>query len=292
METKNKISFLLEYALVRLVFWMFSSIPLSLGRRGGAALGRFLGRVVKRRTLLASDNVARAFPDTPPDQVRAIVAQSWENLGIAMAEFTHLPALDKDAYFDLVTVTGLEDIEKAYRKGKGVILFTAHYTNWEYAQHFLPLLDYPTAVIARRMKNPYVDAFITAIRTHFGAEVFWHKNAVKESIRWLRAGNVLGMLFDQRITDGGVKVPFLGRPAHTTILPAFLALRLGVPVLPAHCWREGGKLRVHVSPEVDLDGLTMKEEDVREATARMTRVVDEWIRERPGMWLWIHDRWK
>jgi KDO2-lipid IV(A) lauroyltransferase len=234
----------------------------------------------------------RAFPGVSEERVEVWVRECWENLGQTLWEFTRLPALSKEDYHDLVRVEGVELLQRSHAVGRGVILFTAHYANWELATPFIPLAGVPLGAIARRMKNPYVNGFVTRTREAKDMRVFLHKNAVRESLRWLKQGNGLGILFDQRITDGGVSVPFFGRPAHTTTLPALLALRLGSPVHPIHCRREGDKLRIQVEPAMDLSRYQTNERDIVRATEDMTAVVERWVRECPPLWLWIHDRWK
>lgn len=233
-----------------------------------------------------------AFPGASPEEVEGWVRGMWENLGTAAWEFSLLGRMSREDYRGYVSMEGTYFLEEARRRGKGVVLFTAHYTNWEYTSPFVSLQGHPLAVIARRMKNPYVNDFITRVRSRFDIRVILHREAVRESLRWLKKGNTLGLLFDQRITDGGVTVPFLGRPAYTTTLPALLALRVGAPVLPVHCWRDDRGLHMHVDKPLDTSGYRPVEEDVVRLTARMTEVVEEWIRRRPAAWLWIHNRWK
>jgi KDO2-lipid IV(A) lauroyltransferase len=282
----------LEYLFVRALHAGFRVLPPAIGRPAGALLGRLVGFVASGRTRLAQENLRRAFPDASPAQVGRWARDCWENLGQAVWEFTRLPRLSKEEYFREVDVQGAGILASAVAGGKGVILFTAHYGNWESTTNFFVHAGCRLAVIARRMKNPWVNDFVNGIRARRGANMLMHRNAVRESLRWLKSGGVVGLLIDQRITDGGLQVPFFGRPAHTTGLGAILALRRGSPVLPVHSWREGGRLHVRVDPPLDVSGLEPDSAGVQELTERMTRCVEAWTRERPGHWLWIHDRWK
>jgi Kdo2-lipid IVA lauroyltransferase/acyltransferase len=292
VDGKNRFRYLLEYAGAAALFLGLKSLPAPAGKAAGRSLGRFAGRLLRSRTRRAEENLLRAFPDASADQVRRWARECWENLGQAAWEFTRIPRLTSEEYFRWVKVEGVEHLNRSREKGKGVVLFTAHYTNWELTTQFVVFSGHPLAVIARRMKNPYVNEFISRVRSHLNVRVFMHKEAVRESIRWLKQGNVLGLLLDQRITDGGLQVPFFGRPAHTTGMPALLGLRLGSPVHPVHCWREGDCIRLRVDPAMDFSGLQANEEGIRRATEMMTLEIEKWARERPPMWLWIHNRWK
>ncbi|HRY29543.1 MAG TPA: lysophospholipid acyltransferase family protein [Elusimicrobiota bacterium] len=291
MDARHRLGYFLEYLLVRIIHGTLSALPRPAGSVLGRVLGRLIGGLFPSRTRLAVSNMTQAFPDASPVQIRRWAAEGWESLGQAAWEFARFGASEKK-YLEFVKLEGVEHIRTSYRKGKGAILFTAHYTNWELTSGMVALSGCPVGVIARRMKNPYVNDFLTRLRSRLQVRVFMHKQAVQESIRWLKKGNLLGVLFDQRITDGGVSVPFFGRPAHTTTLPALLALRLGCPLHPVHCWREDDRLRIHIGPPVDVSGLRPVEEDIRRLTERLNGVVEEWVRRRPPMWLWIHNRWK
>ncbi|MBI3012740.1 MAG: lysophospholipid acyltransferase family protein [Elusimicrobia bacterium] len=155
-----------------------------------------------------------------------------------------------------------------------------------------PELGFKMAVVARRVKNPYVNDMVTRFRSCSGTQVILARNAVRETIRWLKAGNVTTMLIDHRVMEGGLRVPFFGRPAYTSSLPAVLALRYSIPVHCARCWKDGDTIRLQFERKMDFSGLEQSQEGVAEATQRMNRVIEGWIRERPELWLWIHNRWK
>ena len=172
------------------------------------------------------------------------------------------------------------------------MIVTAHYGAWEVGSKFWPSCGFETAVVARRVKNPLVDHFVTVIRSAHGVRVIHARDAVRQAIRWLKDGRLLAILIDHRVTEGGLMVPFFGRPASTTSLPAILALRYSIPVHMVRCWRQNAKVKIHIDPAIDFSDLSQNEEGILEATKRMSAVVEGWVRERPKDWLWIHNRWK
>jgi Kdo2-lipid IVA lauroyltransferase/acyltransferase len=292
MAGKNRVRYLLEYALVRALDGAFRALPDAAGRALGRGAGRLLAGALPSRTRRAEANLAQAFPDAPPEQVRRWARECWANIGEAAWEFGALARLDDAEFCRRVALEGAEGAHESLKAGRGVILVGAHFTNWECQSRRVTLAGLPTAAIGRLIKNPYVNDFVMRRRDEAGVRAMLHRDAVKESLRWLKQGKVLGVLIDQRITDGGTRVPFFGRDAFTTILPAFLALRLGAALHPIHTWRERNGLRTRIDPAVDVSGLKPVEADVLELTRRLTAVVEGWARERPPMWLWIHDRWK
>jgi KDO2-lipid IV(A) lauroyltransferase len=101
-----------------------------------------------------------------------------------------------------------------------------------------------------------------------------------------------GLLFDQRITAGGLQVPFFGRPAHTTGMPALLALRMECPIVPLRSWRENGRITVEFLPPLEIEPGPATPERVEAVTRQLNDMLERWIKERPSQWLWIHNRWK
>lgn len=292
MGLGDRVRFAIEYLAARLLFGALGRTPAALGRPLGRALGRAVGLLRPRQSRVGVDNWTAAFPGTSPEEARRRVGGVWAHFGEWFWEYARLGRGSPADYADAIALTGLEGLRDSVKKGKGVLLFTGHLGNWEYATPFMSLDGMPLAMIARRAKNPWVNDFITRVRERFGARVFMHKNAARESLRWLREGKVLGLLFDQRITDGALAVPFFGRPALTTGLPALLALRLGCAVHPMRSWREGKKIRVDVEPAMEIPAGGPTPENMFELTRRMTERVEAWVRAAPDQWLWIHNRWK
>lgn len=268
------------------------ALPPALGGPVGAALGAALGRVARGRRRRAEENLALAFPGVAAEERSRWARSFWTHLGRAAWEFARLARLDADGVAAMTEFHGLDRLRASLAQGKGIVLFTAHIGNWEYITAGLSLAGFPLAVVARRIKNPIVDDFVTKVRARFNARVIPHRSAVRESLRWLRGGGVLGLLFDQRITEGGLSVPFFGRPARTTSLPALLALRTGCAVHPIVSRRVGGKIRIECVPALEIPNVPPTEENLRDLMTRFTAEVEAWVRRDPDQWLWIHNRWK
>ncbi len=292
LKISKRIKHLLEYAALRLVAAGISLLPLHSARAAGRSIGLFINFLLGGRANIGRKNLLASFPDMSVDQADALIKKCWENLGEGAADFIKMPAMTRENIFKNADVQGLEHLQKSYDTKKGALIVTAHYGSWELGGKVWPMSGFKTAVVARRVKNPWVNAWATAIRSCAGVRVILARDAVRESIRWLKGGNLLAILIDHRVAEGGLQVPFFGRPALTTGLPAFLALRYQIPVHMVRAWREGETVRVRVEPAMDFAGLSASEADIAEATSRMTQVVECWVRERPEAWLWIHNRWK
>jgi KDO2-lipid IV(A) lauroyltransferase len=288
----DRIRFFIEYLGVRSFYGLLGRFPRSLGLVVGRSLGILVGTVSRKRYHVADQNVTSAFANKTPSQRAALIRDVWSDLGAGLYEFARLGRLSKDQFRNEVRVVGEDHLRAAHARGKGVVLVTGHLGNWEYASWAAALTGLPIMAVARRMKNPWVNHWITALRARSGCNVIMHKNAVRESVRQLREGGVVGLLFDQRITAGGLQVPFFGRPAHTTGMPALLALRMECPIVPLRSWRENGRITVEFLPPLEIEPGPATPERVEAVTRQLNDMLERWIKERPSQWLWIHNRWK
>ncbi len=292
VKPSKRLKHLVEYAALRMVSAVITLLPRAQAAAAGRSIGRIIHFLMGSRAQIGKKNLLDSFPGMDVKQADTLIKKCWENLGESAAEFIKMPDFGKDDIFAASDIEGMEYLRQSYQAGKGALIITAHYGCWELGAKVWPLSGFNTAVVARRVKNPWVNAWVTKIRSCQGVRVILARDAARESIRWLKGGNLLAVLIDHRVADGGLQVPFFGRPAWTTGLPALLALRYKVPVHMVRAWREGDRVQVRVEPALDFAGLGTSEADIIEATLRMNRVVERWVRERPEAWLWIHNRWK
>ncbi|OGR80118.1 MAG: hypothetical protein A3I11_04850 [Elusimicrobia bacterium RIFCSPLOWO2_02_FULL_39_32] len=287
-----KIKYCIEVSFVWALVKTLSFFPRKISLILGKNLGRILYLILPSRFEIAKQNLIASFPGIPEKKVKTIIKQCWENLGEGAADFVKMAEISKEDFYSFVEAQGLTHLKNSYSQGKGALILTAHYGAWEWGAKFWPFSGFKTAVIARRVKNPYVNDLVTKIRSADGVKVILSRNGVREGIRWLKEGNLLAILIDHRVKEGGLQIPFFGRLASTTSLPAILSLRYAIPVHLVRSWKEKSKIKIHISPAMDFSDLSQSEADIFEATCRMNKVVEDWIREQPQRWLWIHNRWK
>ena len=180
------------------------------------------------------------------------------------------------------------------KKGKGIILLSGHYGNWELLAYCAGLFSgVPALIVVHPLKNPVIDKLLNRYRTRKGNQVVPMDNAAKAIVTTIRKGGVIALLADQSATyDKDIFVDFFGRPAATNEAPASLALRFDIPVLYAFSERqEDGTYWVNLK-ELKHDDLQNSPEDIREFTKRHVKALEEQIRKIPGQWAWQHRRWK
>jgi len=148
--------------------------------------------------------------------------------------------------------------------------------------------------VYRPVKNPLIDHLIRRRRGELGFSMIPRKGALKQCLRVLRQGGYIALLADQHSKADGIWVPFLGRPASTTPGPALLALRTGAPIVMGCAKRLPGTYRFEArfDPPMWVTPTGDRQADVRRITSAISRRMEDYVRESPDQWLWLHRRWR
>jgi len=273
-----------------LCFGFLRLLPLDVASAIGGVLARAIGPrlgISKR----ARRNLARAIPELSSAEIGPMVRCMWDNLGRVVAEYPHLRSIRVFSDPRRVETRGLEHVNAAVAGGRRMILFSGHLANWEIAGLAGGQYGLDIAQIYRAANNPLIDQMIARLRGVQGELIPKGAVASRRAFAALRRGGHLSLLADQKLNDG-IAVPFFGRPAMTAPALALLALRFDCSVLPCRVERLGGaRFRLTVEPPLPLHRSGDQETDVLELMTRVNRVLERWIREQPGQWLWLHRRW-
>lgn len=283
----------LEYALVRSLEEAVSRLPERAANAFGATLGRTIHGLGIRRDVVIG-NLRTAFPDKDRKWIDEIARRSYEHLGREASTMLRLSRLDRSAVLERTTTLGWDAVQDSLALGKGLILVTGHYGNWEMAAATIAARGLPISAIARRQGNRLVDKRLRETRQSLGVETVYQGQAPTRVPRILRANGVVGIVGDQDARRAGVFVPFFGRPASTHRGPALFAMRLGAPVFTCVARRlPGAASHYEVALErVEYERTDNLDNDVVSLTANLARRLEKVIRQDPAQYFWFHRRWK
>jgi KDO2-lipid IV(A) lauroyltransferase len=284
----------LEYAVYLAVKGVLRALPHDASRAIGAGAGRLAHLVDGRHRRIARDNLALAFPELAPAARRRLAAACFRHFGAALCDLISSERFSAVELCRRFTYEGWEHLGAAEAMGRGVFLLGAHLGHWEISGRPIGLYRGPLHTVARPADNPYLDRELNRLRRRLGYLVIDKRGAARRMLEALRQGGRIGILPDQRVRPReGILVPFFGRPALTTPVLARISLRHEVPVVPVFAYPEpGGRYRMVVRPPI-LPGEAAGEGEAAAAalTRRYLAVIEEEIRARPEMWLWMHRRW-
>jgi len=285
---------IIEYAFFLPVNWLSRRLTFHGAGKLGSALGAAAFHMTRHRAGISVENLARAFPEKSPSEIRRIAVGAYRGYGRALVEMLWSGGASVDELRGTMVLANREVPLDALGRGKGLILLSGHFGAWEFIVTSMSLqLGQPVVAIAQPQRNNYIDAVITANRNRFGSGTIPMQHAVREATRLLRQGRIVAMLGDQSGPRESVFIDFFGRPAATHRGAAAFSLRNDAPIVMFFFLRQpDGTYRAEYE-EVDRSGLeSPSEENIVELTRRHTAVLERYIRQYPDHWSWMHKRWK
>jgi Kdo2-lipid IVA lauroyltransferase/acyltransferase len=257
-------------------------------------LGKILFNVAKKHREIALDNLTYAFGnEKQPDEIEKIARQVFINLVQIVFEIAESLKLDDKDLFKQFKIDGCHHLKKAYEKGRGVLVLTAHLGNWELLSVLAGMIEFPMSVVVRPLDFEPLDHYVHNLRSRFGGKMIPKQRSFRKIIRRLARGEAVYLLMDQNVDwYEGVFVDFMGHRACTNKGMALLALKTGAPVVPVFMVREKSGLRAEFGPEVVTVKTGDRQKDIEINTQEYNRVIENIIRRYPDQWFWIHQRWK
>jgi len=264
-------------------------LALWMGRRIGDAVYFFN---IKRR-MIAYANLKAAFPEKSSGELKRINKAHFENLGMNVIELLKLPFMAKDYLGRHVKLENADTIKSGLEKGKGVIVLTAHFGNWEIASLVASLNGYIMSVFAREQKYERLNNLLNEFRQSTGCKVITKGFSVKDIVKTLHNNGIVAMLSDQDAGANGVFVNFFNRPASTAQGIIAFSIKTGAVILPSFITRVGIDKHIAKAGEpLELINTGDREKDVKVNLQRITGILEDQVIRFPEQWLWAHKRWK
>ena len=285
----------LEYAAAWPFLKVMGILPRSLARGFAISISQVVYLLHFRLRQVGIRNLAMAFPEKSLVERRRILRGVFTSLGRQLAELCQFPRYTANNIDQVVVYDGLENYQKAYARGKGVLFVTAHFGGWELSAFAHSLHGHWLHVVMRPMDNPYLDHLLQSYRKLHGNKVVPKDDFVRGLLGAMRAGETVGILMDTNMTPPqGVFVDFFGIPACTASGLARIALRTNAAVVPGFTiWDEAlGKYRLRFDSAIELVRTGDLEADIVANTQKFTKVIEDYVRRYPDQWLWVHRRWK
>ena len=278
-----------------LLAWLVNSLFSILPLDWASALGGWIGQKIGPRlhaTQTARRELNNVFPLLSSLEIEKIINGMWENLGRTVGEHPHLAKFNPYIENSRVAVVGGEILDQARDDNEPGIAFSAHLANWELVPLTSTKRGLPLHLVYRRANNLFFDRLVQRGRASTEGQYFPKgPDGAKDILRALGNGQHIAMLVDQKMNDG-IEVPFMGRPAMTAPALAQLALRFNCPVVPVQVERlKGANFRVTIHPPLIFANTGNRQSDILSLMTEVNNHLNNWIRQRPEQWLWVHNRW-
>ena len=271
---------------------IFRVVPRRVGYLVAAWLGPPVARAWGGQYARATANMRRVLgPDAPSWEVDRRVRAVFQHYARYLIDVLCLPSMGRAELERAVDVVGWEHIPAALGRGKGMLLVTGHIGNWDLPAALLAARGYPVNAIVERLEPPAWNERVQEIRERVGLKAIPMETGAREMFACLQRNEVLAILMDRPLAEGGVPVRFFGRPTRAPEGIASLALRTGASVVGAVGLRRGGRFVAVVSPPLQFEPSGDRERDVQALTQLLFDWLERQVRQHPDQWYQFRDMW-
>lgn len=288
----------LLYGGLRFLGAVLRLVPLNAASGFGAALGRIAYAILPHERKKTVAHLTWVFEkEKSPAEIRRIARKVFANLGRNAAEWLKMPRLSDAQIVARVEVENFEIVEEALRGGKGIILLTGHFGNWEWLAAYFGSLrkerGYAGGVLAKRIYFEPYNRLLVNLRASHGVETYFRDESPRKILKALGQNHILGILPDQDVKKiDGIFIPFFGKDAYTPTAPVAIAMASGAPLVPVFLIREGRKFRMSVEKPIAVRRAEDKAEALRRHTIEWSGILEKYLKRYPDQWVWMHRRWK
>ena len=285
------------YWLFRLTILLMRPLPLRAGYwvAGHIAVVCYLTIFPRHRRAL-NENLARVLQSDDARFVDSVARRSFRNFGKYVVDFIHYPSMTREEVRQRLRFEQFDDLNAAAHSGRGVIIATMHFGNWDLGAAALAALDYPVVAIAEAFQYGRMNDLVQGSRSRLGMTVIGGNRLAPSVFKALRRGELLAILIDVTSEEeGGIRVDFFGAPALVSPAAARIALRTGAWVVPAVVLRgPSDDLEIHPIIDASLRDFAATDDetaDARELTRLILRSLEPTIRAHPDQWFIFQRLW-
>jgi len=294
-EIRRKIRYAVVYRFVKFLISLSRAMPRTWWLAFCGGLGK-LARIFATKTRnQVLDHLAFAYgPEMSPKEVKKLSWRVFKMLGTNTGEMLRATRVkDLAGLEEFLKTDGLENYEKAIKKGKGVIFLTLHLGAFDLQVSNMALRGLNPNIIGTPLKDERLNALLWDYRNKYGAIAIERGRETFRLIKVLKSGGSVALLIDQDTKVKSRFVNFFGKPAATPVGATVLALKTGAAVVPTYVYLGEDKLQhMHILPEVPMVITGDDEVDMVYNTQVLTNFIEATIRKHPDQWVWMHERWK
>ena len=288
------IKYFFEFTSIISLFCIFKIIGLKNASNLGAVLGRFIGPFFRSKNI-TKQNIKIGLGNLDKKRETEIINAMWSNIGRTFAEYAFLKNFKFDkTNFSHIKINGTNYLEQIKKNNEPVIFYSGHFANFELMAMELDKFGIKAAAIYRPLNNFLLNPIMEYLRRKYICpnQIPKGRMGMREIISRVKDGYSIALMVDQRVGEG-LRIPFFNKPAHTTTVPAQLALKYNCRLVPIFLERKEGinfEMTVHEPYEIQKTGDT--DQDTKSITLKINQLIEKMIIKNPTQWLWSHNRWK
>ena len=256
--------------------------------------------ITPQRQKIARENIKRVYGSAlSAKQIKSMAKAAFKNISRDMIEvvLSYVSPSDQSFFKKNISVQGIENLDNAFKKGRGVLAISAHLGNFPSISPKMTTLGYPFSLIFKDPKNIYMVKHFQGWRNHLGIGAIPYKprhRCASECLKVLKNKGIIMILVDQNPQKKyGVYVEFFGHQLPTSSGPIVLALRTGAALVPMFIHRNPDNTEtLHVLPEMALKTSSDKDQEIVDNLRAINVICEAWIKKYPEQWWWLHRRFR
>ena len=283
----KSISYFIQALIIYTFFFIGKIFRITISRIIFSLLFSLIGpifkskKIIKKNLEIFSKNISKL-------EKRKISKSMWKNYGMTFIEYIFLHRFrNQNSHVDII---GEEILAEVIKKNKPVIFISGHFANFELMSMEITKRNINLATIYRPLNNYFLNPFMEYLREKHVCKNQIKKgiNGVREAISYIKKRHSIALMIDQRVSEGET-INFFGKAALTTTLPAQLALKYDLGIIPVFIERtKNNRFRIEFQNEIKANKFI----DKMQLTKELNKILEKMIVRNPNQWIWTHDRWK
>jgi len=283
-----------EFISIISLFCIFKILGLRNASNLGSILGRFFGPFFRSKHI-TKQNIKTGLGNMDEKKEAEIIDGMWSNIGRTFAEYVFLKDFKfNKTSFDHITINGTIYLDEIKKNNEPTIFYSGHFANFELMAMELDKFGIKCAAIYRPLNNFFLNPLMEYLRMKYICpnQIPKGRMGMREIIGKVKDGYSIALMVDQRVSEGP-RVLFFNKPAHTTTIPAQLALKYNCKLVPISLERKEGpnfEMTIHEPYKIKKTG--NDEDDIKDITIKINQTLEKMIIKNPSQWIWSHNRWK
>lgn len=284
----------LEYGLFVFSSALFCLLGVKLARKAASPLAYLFYYLIPIRKSVVLENLDIAFPDKSKRQKEKIALANYRSVALTFIELMLMPKFNEKTIRENYIFEESSLLTGIQRQGSGMLVISAHFGNWEFVVAGLSLLlGSELSFLVKPQRNTLVDEWVNRQRRRWGGKVVPLGASVKSAFKELLDKKAVLLAADQRGPKEGPRVKMFGRDSAVFQGPAVLALKSDAPIVMLIAVRQPDYRYRFECTELNLDDLPEDKDDkIREINQRHTNILEQYCKQYPEQWFWMHKRWK
>jgi len=288
------IKYFFEFIVIISLFSIFKIIGLKNASNIGSILGRFVGPLFRSRHII-QQNIKIGLGNVDKKKETEIIDSMWSNIGRTFAEYVFLKDFKfNKTNFNHIKINDSNYLNEIKKNNEPVIFYSGHFANFELMAMELDKFGVKLAAIYRPLNNFFLNPLMEYLRMKYICPIQIPKgvSGSREIIKKIKDGYSIALMVDQRVSEGP-RISFFNKEAHTTTIPAQIALKYNCKLVPIYIERKNGinfEMVIHKPYEITKTGV--HEEDLKNNSLTINQNIEKMIIKNPTQWIWTHNRWK